>query len=78
MECAMSRLRPGQYATVLGLDDHGPMRRRLMELGFVPGERVECLFRSGLGDPTAYGVRGTVIALRRPDAARVRPGCGSS
>ncbi len=49
----------------------GPMRARLQDLGFVPGTRVRCLFRSCFGDPAAYRLLGTVIALRRADAATV-------
>lgn len=48
------------------------MARRLGDLGFVQGTGIACLYRSPAGDPTAYGIRGTVIALRKQDAARVR------
>jgi ferrous iron transport protein A len=42
-----------------------------MDLGFIPGSRVEALRRSPLGDPVAYRIRGAVIALRRADAGRI-------
>ncbi len=58
-------------ARVTGLVADGLVRRRLLDLGFVPGTVVRAIRRSPLGDPTAYGVRGTVIALRAEDAARV-------
>ena len=45
--------------------------RRLGDLGFTPGERVECVMSSPLGSMRAYLVRGAVIALRQCDAARV-------
>ena len=54
----------------------GAMRRRLLELGLVPGTRAECLLRAPSGSPAAYLVRGAVIALRQCDAARVEIGCG--
>lgn len=72
METSMSSLCPGQQGTILCLTETGPMRRRLLDLGFVPGAPVECLFRGGWGEPTAYGIRGAVIALRRADASGVR------
>jgi len=56
---------------VTGLTAEGLVRRRLLDLGFVPGTVVEAVGRSPFGDPTAYAVRGTVIALRRRDAAHV-------
>ena len=48
------------------------MRRRLQDLGLIRGTAVQCLEKSPLGDPTAYRIRGTVIALRKRDAASVR------
>lgn len=64
-------LSPGEQGNVASLCTRGPMRRRLLELGLVEGTRVECLCRSPGGDPSAYRIRGAVIALRRKDAAGV-------
>ncbi|NPV52590.1 MAG: ferrous iron transport protein A [Firmicutes bacterium] len=50
----------------------GIVRRRLLDLGLVPGTRVYAVRRSPAGDPTAFRIRGAVIALRREEAARVR------
>lgn len=70
-ELPLSRLRPGQKAQISALLTRGAMRRRLQDLGFIPGQRVECLQKSPLGDPTAFYIRGTVIALRKEDAAQI-------
>jgi Fe2+ transport system protein FeoA len=43
----------------------------MLDLGFVPGTRVERDFDSMLGSPTAYRVRGAIVALRREQADRV-------
>ena len=48
------------------------MRRRLQDIGMVDGTTVECVQRSPLGDPSAYWIRGAVIALRREDASAVQ------
>ena len=71
MEKAMIDLRPGGRGRVLYLTTAGPMRRRLLDLGFVPGAAVECLFRNAGGSLTAYAVRGAVMALRRQDAGGI-------
>jgi Fe2+ transport system protein FeoA len=42
-----------------------------MDLGILPGTRIEVEMRSPLGDPTAYRVRGSVIALRRRQAQNI-------
>ncbi len=58
-------------ATIHSLHLSGELRRRLLDLGFAPGIPVTPLFRSPLGDPTAYGVLGTVIALRKDEAGQI-------
>jgi len=45
----------------------GNTRRRLLDLGLVPGTVVEAIRRSPMGDPTAYWIRGAVVALRKED-----------
>ena len=69
-------LAPGQAGRVRGITTSGPMRRRLMELGLVEGTPVSCAFASPGGDPAAYEIRGTLIALRREDCAGVLLGEG--
>ena len=49
----------------------GNLRKRLLDLGFVPGTKVECVRISPFGDPKAFFIRGAVIALRRRDSAAV-------
>ena len=70
----LSGLRPGERTRVLGLSAacRGPERRRLLDLGFVAGTLVEIEMVSPGGDPTAYRVRGAVIALRREQANLIR------
>ena len=67
----LSRLSPGDTATVAGLNTIGDMRRRLQDIGLIEGTTVRCLQRSPLGDPTAFLIRGAVIALRAMDSAGV-------
>lgn len=71
MERNMNWLPPGAGGTVRRVEGGGLMRRRLMELGFLPGARVSCLLSRGPGGPSAYLVRGALIALRPGDAATV-------
>jgi len=53
----------------------GPERRRLMDLGVLPGTEITAEMTSPSGDLTAYRVRGALIALRKDQAEliRVRP-----
>ena len=61
----------GESVRVVSLQSTGRMRRRPADLGLIPGATVACLGRSPLGDPTAYLIRGAVIAIRRRDAMEV-------
>ena len=49
----------------------GLTRRRLLDLGFTPGTRLRPVLQTFVGDPRAYRVRGTTIALRRDQASVV-------
>jgi len=49
----------------------GFTRRRLMDLGITPGAEIVPVLRPFFGDPRAYRVRGTTIALRDDQAAAV-------
>ena len=46
-------------------------RRRLLDLGILPGTKIENVMNSPLGDPVAYRVRSTVVALRREQTALI-------
>ncbi|MFQ5746796.1 MAG: FeoA domain-containing protein [Gemmatimonadota bacterium] len=70
----LAELAPGEDAVVRSLESRGLERRRLMDLGVTEGAKVECLYRSSFGEPTAYRVRGTVVALRPDQARRIRIG----
>ncbi len=69
---SLSDLRPGQVGYVQEIRTNGLLRRRMLDLGFVPGAEVSVALESPAGDPTVYRVRGTSIALRRADAAHIR------
>ena len=43
----------------------------MLDLGITEGTRIQSLMHSPSGDPTAYIIRGAVIALRKKDAAHI-------
>lgn len=67
----LSSLHEGEHGRVAKLLIGGKMRSRLSDLGLIEGTEVSCLQKSASGDPTAYLIRGAVIALRCEDASRV-------
>jgi len=64
----LSSLDEGEKCRISRLLCPGRLRSRLSDLGFIPGVQVVCLKKSFSGDPVAYKLCGTVIALRRRDA----------
>lgn len=69
----LSDLPDGATATVVTLLPIcvGAERSRLLDLGFVPGSKIERVLNSPLHGPVAYRVRSTLIALRRTQADNV-------
>ncbi len=50
------------------LNCNGAIRRRLLDLGIVKGTKISPILKSPSGDPTAFLIRGSMIALRKEDA----------
>lgn len=67
----LSHLEEGQSALVLEIKLTGSMARRLQDLGMVPGTCIRCERIAPAGSPTAYCIRGAMVALRRSDADNI-------
>jgi DtxR family Mn-dependent transcriptional regulator len=69
----LSELPDKTEAEVIALDDacQGFTRRRLLDLGMTPGTRLSAEMRNFAGDPRAYRLRSTLIALRREQAQHI-------
>ncbi len=61
----------GCGARVKRLTARGNGRRRMLDLGLIYDTRVEAVGKSPSGDPTAYNIRGAVIALRSEEASQI-------
>lgn len=68
---SLADLQPGERGTVQELVLEGGQRRRLLDIGLVQNTLVQCLGRSPAGDPSAYLIRGAVIALRAQDCRQI-------
>lgn len=64
-------LNEGDIGYVTDLLATGEMRRRLQDLGVITGTKIQCTQKSPYGDPTAYAIRGAIIALRLEDAENI-------
>ncbi len=61
----------GGSARVVNILTIGANRRRLLDLGLVPDSIIKVIRRSPAGNPTAYLIKGTMIALRNEDARQI-------
>jgi DtxR family Mn-dependent transcriptional regulator len=70
----LSSLELGETAKVVSISPflRPHERRRMLDLGLIPGTEVQAELRSPAGDPTGYRIRGAVIALRREQADQVQ------
>lgn len=46
----------------------GMIRHRLMDIGIIPGAKIECVLESSSGNPRGYFVKGSLFAIRNEDA----------
>lgn len=69
----LSSLKVGEKAEVVGisLNFQGQQRRRLMDLGIVPGQQISAIIQSASGDPVGYRVMGTTIGIRKNQADQI-------
>ncbi len=71
MSCALAELPVGTHAIVREVSSPRALRRRLLELGLLPGTRVEVVRRAPLGDPIELRLRGYALSIRRDEAATI-------
>lgn len=67
----MNKLPLGSKAKIASINATGSFKRRMQDLGFSCGTIVEAVHRSPSGNPVAYSVKGSVIALRNEDAKKI-------
>jgi ferrous iron transport protein A len=60
----LNELSIGKKGVISSILSVGSERRRLFDLGLIKGTKIEAIYKSPFGSPTAYFVRGTVIAFR--------------
>lgn len=61
-------MKVGEKCVVHKLNTNGSMRRRFLDIGLIENTSVECVGISPCGDPSAYLIRGAVIAIRSEDS----------
>ena len=64
----LNDLKVGDIAKVVFVDGNSSLYQRFIDIGIINGTKIECVLKSPFGDPKAYLIRGTIIAIRNCDA----------
>lgn len=74
MEAAivLSELKLNICAKIIEINCDGSDRRRFLDLGIIKGTKIKPIFKSPLGDPIAYEIRKSIIAIREEDAKKIK------
>ena len=68
----LDKLPLNSTGNILSLNCSGSLQRRLLDLGLVKDTPIIAILKSPFGDPTAYEIRGSTIALREEDAKLIK------
>jgi ferrous iron transport protein A len=67
----LAELKPGEKGRITAVGAMGPLRRRLMDMGILPGEEVKVVKVAPLGDPIEVTIRSYELSLRKNEAAGI-------
>ena len=67
----LSELKTGERGVIVKVSGHGSFRKRIIEMGFVRGNKVKVILNAPLRDPIEYEIIGYKISLRREEAAKI-------
>ena len=67
----LNTLKPGEKGRIAGMALGKGIGEKLQDMAFLQGSLVECAYRSPFGDPTAYFVKGVLIAIRSEEAGNI-------
>ena len=67
----LSELKTGERGVIVKVSGHGSFRKRIIEMGFVKGNKVKVILNAPLRDPIEYEIIGYKISLRREEAEKI-------
>lgn len=67
----LNNLKLGNKCIIKRIDNEGSIRRRLLDIGLIPGTIITSILESPFKDPVAYEIRNAIIAIRREDSKKI-------
>ena len=71
METTLNNLPINKIGIIKKINSKPEIKRRLLDLGMIENTIIKPIYKSPLKDPTAYLVRGSIIALRNEDSKNI-------
>ncbi len=68
----LHELKTGQRGVIVHVSGKGPVKRRMMDMGLVPGSEVQVVRVAPLGDPIEFTVKGYSLSLRKSEASHIQ------
>jgi Fe2+ transport system protein FeoA len=68
----LNQLLPGEKGIVSKVIGTGPIHRRMIDMGIVPGTAIKVEKFAPLGDPMEIKVKGFNLSLRKSEAAMIQ------
>lgn len=67
MITSLNKLPLGTSAKILDVNCSSNVKRRFLDLGFIKNTNITPVLKSPSGDPVAFEIRGTTIAIREEE-----------
>ena len=67
----LSELKTGESGVIVKVSGHGGFRKRVIEMGFIKGKKVDVLLNAPLQDPVKYKIMGYEVSLRHSEADHI-------
>ena len=71
MFMTLDNLSVGESCIIKKIRDNSKIKRRLLDIGLIPGTKILCVLSSPSNDSLAYLIRGTTIAIRKVDSKEI-------
>ena len=67
----LDNLKIGRCCRIISINNEESIRRRLLDLGLIPGTIIEAVLESPFKDPVAYKIKNATIAIRKCDSKNI-------
>jgi DtxR family Mn-dependent transcriptional regulator len=67
----LDRLEAGKSAVIKSINIKGELKKRLMDMGIMKGEKITVIKKAPLGDPIEFSIKGYSISLRKSEAKQI-------